>query len=212
MNVLLSEWETPFGVPPFAEFGSEDFAPAFEAALTEARERVARVAADPAPPGFANTIEALERAGERLGRVASVFFNLASADTSDRIEALQREISPKLAAFQSEIAMNPALFARVDALMGMRESLGLTEEQERVLELYHRMFVRAGARLEGGDRDRLAAIMERLASLGTAFSQNVLRDERDWTMPLEAEDLAGLPDWLVAACAEAARERGARGM
>src|SRR5690606_14326805 len=164
MNVLLGEWETPFGLPPFAEIGEEDFAPAFEEALAEAREAVGRIAADPDRPDFANTIEALERAGERLGRVAAVFFNLANADTSDRIEALQREISPKLAAFHSEVAMNPALFARVDRLMQLRDDLGLTDEQARVLELYHRMFVRAGARLEGADRDRLAAIMERLAS------------------------------------------------
>lgn len=211
MNVLLGEWETPFGLPPFAEIGEEDFAPAFEEALAEAREAVNRIAADPDRPDFANTIEALERAGERLGRVAAVFFNLANADTSDRIEALQREISPKLAAFHSEVAMNPALFARVDRLMQLRDDLGLTDEQARVLELYHRMFVRAGARLEGADRDRLAAIMERLASLGTRFSQNVLRDERDWAMQLGEEDLAGLPDWLIAACAEAARERGREG-
>jgi peptidyl-dipeptidase Dcp len=211
MNALMRDWDTPFGMPPFAAIRDEDFAPAFDAAFAEARKAVAAIAGDPEAPSFANTIEAMERASRGLGRVAAVFYNLAGAHTNDRLEALQREVSPKIAAFRSEVAMNAALFARVEALWEGRAELGLTDEQARVLELYRRMFVRAGARLEGADRARLAAIMERLAALGTAFSQNVLADERDWVMPLATEDLEGLPDWLVAAAAEAARERGQAG-
>jgi peptidyl-dipeptidase Dcp len=208
MNALMRDWDTPFGMPPFAEIGDEDFVPAFDAAFAEARAAVAAIAGEPEAPTFSNTIEALERASRGLGRVAAVFYNLAGAHTNDRLEALQREVSPKIAAFRSEVAMNAALFARVEALWEAREELGLTGEQARVLELYRRMFVRAGARLEGADRARLAAIMERLAALGTAFSQNVLADERAWVLPLAEGDLEGLPDWLVAAAAEAARERG----
>ncbi len=213
MNALLRAWDTPFGIPPFGEIGDDDFEPAFEATLAEARAEVRAVRDDPEAPTFANTIEALERAGRGLGRVAAVFFNLAGAHTNDRLEALQRAVSPKLAAFRAEMASDPALFARVDALMRDAATLGLTDEQARVLELYHRMFVRAGARLDPAGRARLGAIVERLAALGTTFSQNVLADERDWALPLgeEDEDLEGLPDWLVAAMAEAARERGRDG-
>jgi peptidyl-dipeptidase Dcp len=207
-NPLLQDWDTPFGLPPFAAIREADFAPAFEAALVEARDRIAAIATDPAEPTFANTIEALERAARRLDRVAAVFFNLASAHTNEALEALQRELSPKLAGFQAELTLNAPLFARIDALYENRDQLALDGEQQRVLALYHRMFVRAGARLEGGDRERLRSVMERLATLGTAFSQNVLKDEREWVLPLEPKDLEGLPDWLVAAATEAGHERG----
>ena len=211
MNPLLADWKTSFGLPPFAAIATDDFAPAFDAALAEARANLDAIAADPEPPSFANTIEAMERAQARLDRVAAVFFGLAGAHTSDAIEALQRSLSPRLAAHHAETMMNARLFARVDALYEGREALGLTPEQERVLTLYHRMFVRAGARLAGADRDRLKAVMERLASLGTAFGQNVLADEKAWTMPLGPDDLEGLPADLVAAAAQAAAERGEEG-
>jgi peptidyl-dipeptidase Dcp len=210
-NPLLATWDTPFGLPPFDAIGESDFAAAFEAGLAEARAAVAAIAEAQEAPTFANTIEALERATHRLDRVSAVFFNLASAHTSDALEALQRDVSPKLAAFHSEMAMNRALFGRVEALHDRRDALALDAEQRRVLELYRRMFVRAGAQLEGDDRDRLAAIMQRLATLGTAFSQNVLHDEKAWVLPLVGRDLEGLPDWLLAAMAEAARERGREG-
>jgi peptidyl-dipeptidase Dcp len=212
MNPLLGDWTTtPFGLPPFGRIVEDDFRPAFDAALAEARAQVAAVSGDPAPPSFGNTIEALERADRRLRQVAEVFFALAGAHTSNRIEALQREISPELAAFHSELALDRALFARIDALMASRAELGLTPEQERVLELYHRMFVRAGACLEGAGRERLAEIMQRLASLGTQFSQNVLADEKAWAMRLAPEDLEALPDFLVDTAASAAAERRVEG-
>jgi peptidyl-dipeptidase Dcp len=211
MNPLLETWNTPFGLPPFAALETRHFAPAFDAALKEARAKVDAIAADPESPSFANTIEALERAGRGLGRVASVFFGLAGADTNDAIEALQRELSPRLAAHRAETTMNAALFARVDALARGRAELELTPEQDRVLELYHRKFVRAGARLQGAEQERLKAILGRLASLSTAFAQNLLADERSWELVLGPEDLAGLPTDLVAAAAEAAASRGRDG-
>lgn len=210
-NPLLRDWDAPFGMPPLGEISDADFAPAFEAALAEARANVDAIAADPEAPSFANTIEALERSEKALDRVAAVFFNLASAHTNDRVEALQRELSPRLAAHSSQTMMNAKLFARVDALMNQRADLGLTAEQDRVLFLYHRMFVRAGARLEGANRDRLAEVMQRLAALGTQFSQNVRADEKAWAMALEGDDLEGLPGFLVEAMAEAAAERGLAG-
>ncbi|MEM8569316.1 MAG: M3 family metallopeptidase [Pseudomonadota bacterium] len=211
MNPLLETWETPFGLPPFAEIEDAHFGPAFEAAIAEARAAVTAIAASADEPTFANTIEALEDCNGFLDRVAGVFFNLAGADTNDTLQALQRDLSPKLAALYSETMMNAALYARVRTLFETRETLGLSPEQERVLELYHRTFVRAGAQLEGSDRDRLAAIMQELATLGTAFAQNVLADETAWHMELSTEDLAGLPASLVAAAAQAAAERGIEG-
>ena len=211
MQALIGDWTGPFGLPRFGEIGDADFAPAFEAALAEARAEIERIAADPAAPSFANTIDAMERSGRSLRQVSAVFFNLASAHANATIEALQREVSPRLAAFRSETLTDPRLFARIEALVAARETLGLTPEQDRVLELYHRAFVRAGARLDAEGRARLNAIMQRLAALGAAFSQNVRADEREWALALGPGDLEGLPDFLIDAMAEAARARGRDG-
>jgi peptidyl-dipeptidase Dcp len=210
-NPLLDDWATPFGLPPFAAISDDDFAPAFDAALAAARAAVAGIATNPAPPDFANTIAALERAERDLDRVAGVFFNLAGADATPTREALQRALAPKLAAYSSELTMNRALFARVEAVWQGRETAALDAEQRRVLELYHRMFRRAGAELEGAARDRLAAVKERLAVLGTQFTQNLLADERAWYMDLSDDDLAGLPGFVVDAARAAGAERGRPG-
>ncbi|MBP7002521.1 M3 family metallopeptidase [Amaricoccus sp.] len=211
MNQLVREWDRPYGMPPLDALRDEEFAPAFDEALAEGRANIDAIADNPEPPDFANTIEAMERAERKLDRVCAIFFNLASAHTNDLIEALQRELSPRLSAHSSATMLNARLFARIDRLMETRDALGLDPEQARVLELYHRMFVRAGAKLEGADRDRLAAAMERLATLTTTFSQNVRADEKSWTMPLAEADLEGLPPFLVDALAQAAADRGLQG-
>ncbi|MCC5985477.1 MAG: M3 family metallopeptidase [Rhodobacteraceae bacterium] len=210
-NPLLEEWQTDFALPPFDRITDDHFAPAFEAAMAEGRANVAAIAANPDAPSFANTIAALELADAALDRVAGVFFNLAGTDSNPAREALQRDLSPKLSAYASEITSNTALFGRVQTLWEGRDGLGLDPEQARVLELYHRMFVRAGAALEGADAARMTAIKARLAALGTQFAQNVLAEERDWMMPVPPEALAGLPGFLRAAAEEAARERGQAG-
>ncbi len=211
MNALLTEWTGPFGLAPFGEIRDADFAPAFDVALREARAAVAAIAANPEAPTFENTIAALERADGLLNRVAGVFFNLAAADSNDAREALERELAPKLSAYSSEITSNKALFARIEALWQGRAGLSLGAEAARVLELYRRSFLRSGARLEGACSDRMAAIMARLAELGTQFGQNVLADERGWHMALAEEDLEGLPDFVVATARTAGRERGLNG-
>jgi peptidyl-dipeptidase Dcp len=208
-NPLLAEWQTEFQLPPFAQITDADFAPAFEAAMAAGRAAYAAIAANPDAPTFANTIGAMEQADALLDRVAGVFFNLASSDSTPAREALQRDLSPKLSAYSSEIINNRALFARIAALWEGRETLGLTPEEARVLMLYRRMFLRAGAALEGDDAARLTEVKSRLASLGTSFTQNLLADERDWMMPLD--DLAGLPDFVVASARAAAEERGQAG-
>ncbi|WP_224813787.1 M3 family metallopeptidase [Hasllibacter sp. MH4015] len=210
-NPLLKTWDTPFALPPFDAISDEDFGPALDAALDDGRARVAEIADQDAAPTFENTIEALEMADALLDRVAGVFFNLAGADATPAREALQRDYAPKFAAYSSEITNNSKLFARIDVLWQRRDDLGLSDEQARVLYLTHRSFVRSGAALEGADRDRLTEVKSRLAVLGTSFMQNLLADERDWSMPLAEADLDGLPDFVIDAARAAGAELGADG-
>ena len=210
-NPLLTTWETPFGLPPFAAIKDEDFGPAFEAALTEARARVTAIAAEPDAPTFQNVIEALELSEEALSRVCGVFYNLVGADSTEAREALQSEMAPKLSAYASEITNNRVLFERIETLWQGREALGLSHEQGRVLELYRRMFVRSGAQLDGAEAERLTEVKSRLAVLGTKFSQNVLADEREWYMALSEADLVGLPDFVISAARAAGEEKKAGG-
>ena len=210
-NPLLTTWETPFGLPPFGAIRDEDFAPAFEAALTEARARVTAIAAEPDAPTFQNVIEALELSEEALSRVCGVFYNLVGADSTEAREALQSEMAPKLSAYASEITNNRVLFERIETLWQGREALGLSHEQGRVLELYRRMFVRSGAQLDGAEAERLTEVKSRLAVLGTKFSQNVLADEREWFMALSEADLVGLPDFVISAARAAGEEKKAGG-
>ncbi|NNU79407.1 M3 family metallopeptidase [Halovulum dunhuangense] len=210
-NPLTRTWTTPFGLPPFAEIADDHFAPAFEQGFAEARAAYEAIATNPAAPDFDNTIAAMERADALLDRVGAVFFNLSSTDGNEARRALQRDLSPKFAAFHSDIMLDPRLFARVEDLWQRRDSLGLDEEQARVLLLTRRGFVRAGAQLGAEDQARLRAVMQRLASLGTQFAQNVQKDEEDWVMELAEAELEGLPGFLRSAARAAAAERGRAG-
>ena len=209
---MPQDWTGPFGVPPFGLIAPEHFRPAFTEAFAAHTAEVAAIADDPAEPTFANTIEALELSGQTLTRVDSVFHVLAGAHTNEAIQELEREIAPLNARHWDGIYMNEPLFRRIDALYAKRDKLELTDEQKRVLERYHVKFKRAGAALDPTAKQRLAAINERLATLGTTFSQNVLADEQGYTLILETEDdLAGLPDFLRAALRANAEERGLAG-
>jgi peptidyl-dipeptidase Dcp len=211
-NPLLRPWEGPFGLPPFESISPEHFKPGFETALAEQQAEIVAIADALDAPSFANTIEALERSGAALKRVGGVFFNLAGSHTNDAIQAVEREMAPVLAKHRNSIFMNEALFRRVDTLYGERESLGLSPEQARVLDRYHTIFIRAGAQLGADEKKRLAAITERLATLGTQFAQNVLADEKSYRLVLESEeDLAGLPSFLREAAGRAAEDAGLKG-
>jgi peptidyl-dipeptidase Dcp len=207
-NPLLEPWTGPFEAPPFERIEPGHFRPAFDAALKDARGEIDAVAANPAPPTFANTIDALERSGRSLDRVRNVFFNLARSASNDELEAIERDIAPVLARHRSETYLNEALFKRIDALKAEGDKLGLSAEQARVLDRYHLNFTRAGAGLPPEAKARLAAIDERLATLATRFGQNVLADEKAWLMLLGEDDLDGLPDFFIASAARAAAERG----
>src|SRR6202022_1628946 len=211
-NPLVEPWTGPFGAPPFDRLKPSHFGQAFEIALAGAQAETGAIAADPKPPSFENTIEALETSGRELTRICSVFFNLARADTNDELEAIEREIAPKLARHRSGIYLNGAMFQRVDALYSRRSELGLNAEQARVLERYHIAFLRNGGGVPEEAKARLAAIAERLAVLATKFGQNVLADEKAYVLVLAGEDdLAGLPASLVSAAARTAADRGLPG-
>lgn len=208
-NPLLAPWITPFEAPPFGEIKPEHFAPAFEIAFNAHNAEIDAIAGNADEPNFANTIEAMERAGDTLDRVAAVFWNLTGSNTNDALQALEREWSPKFAAHSTGITTNTALFKRIDTLFAGKETLGLGAEQLRLLEKTHKAFVRSGAKLEGAAQARYKTLSEQRANLTTKFGQNVLADERAYALELKTEaDLEGLPEFARATAAAAATERG----
>ena len=204
-NPFFEDWIAPYGAPPLDRVLPEHFPPAYDRALAEHSAEIAAIAENPDPPSFENVVVALEKSGRLLTRVEGVFHNLASAATNEALQAIEMEMAPRLSAHWSAISMHPVLFARLDAVWRRRDALGLDAESLRVLERYHLDFVRAGAELTGENRDRLAAIGQRLAVLGTQFSQNVLGDEEDWTLSLDESQMAGIPP----AIRDAARAKAA---
>ena len=203
----LTRWTGPLDLPDFTAVSDDAFLPVFDAALAAHQREIDAIAGSPEPPTIANTLAALELSGDALDRVSSIFWCRAGAHTNDAIQAVEREMAPRMARHFSAISMNAALFERIDALYRRREALGLAAETLRVLERTWKNFVRAGARLADPDKERLAAINEELASLGARFGQNVLNDEKDWALFLDEGDLAGVPAFLRSAMAEAAETR-----
>ncbi len=201
----------PLDLPPFKAIPADRYPAAFRAAIDAHAAEVEAIAQSPDAPDFANTVEALERSGRMLTRVAAAFYTLAGCCSNEAIRAAEREIAPLLAGHRARLWMDARLFARVDALMARRAELDLPPGALRVLELHHERFVRAGARLDAAGRARMEAIMEELADLGARFSQNVLADEAAWSMRLEEGDLAGLPPEQIAAARRAAADRGMTG-
>ncbi len=210
-NPLLSRWGAAFGLPPFAKIEPQHFKAAFAAALKEHKADIAQIASQDSRPTFANTIVALEKSGRLLEKVASVFYNLTGAHTNDALQAIEREMAPKLAAHETAIMLNSKIFKRVEDLYERRDALDLTDEQRRVLELRYKWLVRAGAKLGAKQKARVGEINQRLATLATQFSQNVLKDEQSWRMVLEEKDLDGLPDAMREAAARAAADAGLPG-
>ena len=211
-NPLLAPWTGPFGLPPFEAVRAEHFAPAMQEAMARHLADIEAIAGRTAPPTFENTIVALDGAGRLFGRICSLFYNLTASETSPALQAVEREMAPILAAHDSRVYNNAALFARVDSIHAARDRLGLGDEQRRVLERFHLDFVRAGAQLGPAEQARHAEVMQRLAELTTRFGQNVLADESSFQLRLEGEaDLAGLPPFVRAAARQAAAERGLDG-
>jgi len=206
-NPLLADWTTPYGAPPLDLIEEAHFLPAFDEAFASHTAEIEAIATNSEAPTFDNTLLAMEMAGRDLSRIASVFFNLTSSASNDEIRAIQREISPRLAAHSASITLNPDLFARIETLYQQRDSLDLSPQQARLLETTHDDFIRAGAQLEGDDRARFATLRQELAGLYTQFAQNEQADREAWTLPLSAADLDGLPGYIVSAAAGAAADR-----
>ncbi len=196
------------GLPRFDAISEDDFAGVFEAAAKAHCEEIEAIASNSEPATIANTLAALELSGETLSRVSAIFWCRMGAHTNELIQALERDIAPKMARHYTAIGLNKKLFARIDTLYQARDDLALDAETKRALEKCWKEFVRAGANLEGEARKRFAAINEELASLGTKFGQNVLADESKWALVLDESDLDGLPDFLRDAMAEVAKSQG----
>ena len=209
INPLLAGWDGPFGLPPFARIRPDQFGPAFAHAMRAHRDELTRIGSQSAEPTFENTMAAFDATGRLLSSLEALFHNLTASATNEALQAVQREMAAPLAAHWSAVYMDDALFKRIDRLHTARESLGLGAEQRRLLERVHLDFVRAGARLDAESRVRYATLMQRLAELTTTFAQNVLHDEAEFALELRDEsDLAGLPEFVRAAAAQAAAERG----
>jgi peptidyl-dipeptidase Dcp len=211
-NPFFEVWNSPFGIPPFSRVRPEHFMPAYERAFAEHVSEIAAITGQAEPPTFENTIAAYENAGRMLARVDDVFGQLVGTDSNDVLLEIERKVSPLTAAHWNKVRTDAKLFARIGALQQKRDKLGLTPEQKRVMERHHTKFRREGAALDTAARQRNAFITERLAALGTQFSQNVLADEQSYAMVLDgAADLAGLPDFVREAAAAAASERKLEG-
>ena len=211
-NPLLRPWDTPHGLPPFADLRPEHFAPAMREAMVRHRAELARLACADAAPTFDNTVAAFDRCGRLLDRIVATFYCLSASATGPELQSVQREMAAPLAAHHNAVYADRALFARIDALHGARRTLGLGAEALRLLERVHLDFVRAGARLAPAAQRRYGEVMEELAALTTRFGLNVLHDESHWHLALDGEaDLAGLPGSVRGAARQAAADRGLAG-
>ena len=212
-NPLLDPWAGPYGgVPPFDKASPALLAPALEAGMTAHLAELDRIANDPAPATFANTIAAMERSGRALDRASTVYYIFGSTLSDDAVQQVERDIEPKMAAFRDSITQNEKLFRRIAAVYETREKSGLTAEEQRLTWLTYTNFVRAGAKLDVAAKKRLAEINQSLAGLFTQFSQNLLADESERYTVLESEaELAGLPESLRAGFAADAERRGQKG-
>ena len=211
-NPLLSEFETPFGTPPFNIIKEEHFLPAFKEGIELQREEIAAIKSKEEPATFENTIEALEYSGELLTKVSNVFDNLNSAHTNETMQAIAKETAPMLSQLRDDINLDEDLFNRIKSVYETKDQLALSQEQNRLLEKIYQDFVRGGANLSPEDKETFRNINQELAILSLQFGENVLKETNAFELIIENEDdLAGLPDDVISAAAEAASERDYEG-
>jgi peptidyl-dipeptidase Dcp len=204
-NPFFHPYGTPWEVPAFDKIKVEHYMPAFDAGIAEQKKEIAAVRDNEKTPTFENTVVAIETSGQLLTRVSDVFFNLNSADTNDEMQAIARDVAPKLSALQDDIYLDPKLFARVKAIYDKRDQLKLSPEQLRLLTEQHKAFIRGGANLSDADKKTFREINERLSVLELKFGENILAEENGYRLVIDDRaDLAGLPDNVVEGAAEAA--------
>ncbi|MGI8821220.1 MAG: M3 family metallopeptidase [Chthoniobacterales bacterium] len=212
VNPLLTESTLPYQFPPFDQIRNEHFQPAIEQGMAEQLHEIDEIARNPEKPTFENTIVAMERSGRLLQRAERTFGNLNGCNTNPEMQRIDKELSPKSAAHRDAIRLNPALFARVQAVFDERDKLGLDPESKFLVERYYKDFVRAGAKLSDPDKTKLKAMNSELATLQTQFEQNVLKEKNASSVIVEKkEDLAGLPESAIAAAAAAAKDEKQEG-
>ena len=211
-NPFFTEFQTPFGVPPFDQIKPEHFMPAFDKGIADQVREVEAIVKNGEPATFANTLEVLDRSGALLKRVGAVFNNLNSSNTSDALQQIAKDVAPKLAKLGNDIALDAGLFARVKAVYETRDKLVLTPEQNRLLDKTYKGFVRGGANLPPDKQARLRKINEELSVLTVKFGENVLKENNAFELVIDNNgDLSGLPAVVVAGAAETGKERGKPG-
>ncbi|MDP2302113.1 MAG: M3 family metallopeptidase [Ignavibacteria bacterium] len=211
-NPFFKKYSTPLQTPPFNEIKFEHYQPAFEEGMKLHKLEVDKIIINTAEPTFENTIEALEKSGDLLTKVANVFFNLTSSNTNDVMQKLSSEMAPKLAKHEDEISLDLRLFQRIKKIFEKRDKLNLTVEQYTVLEKYYKNFVRSGAELNDTQKSELMKINEELSVLTLKVGQNILKETNNFELVIDNEkDLAGLPDNLIKSASEAAKKKGKEG-
>jgi peptidyl-dipeptidase Dcp len=206
-NPFFTKWDTPFGVPPFDKIKNEHYLPAFIEGIKQDSLEIAAIVADTAEPVFENTILPLDKSGELLSNVRSVFYNLTEANTNDELQTLNMQISPMLSKHRDDITLNDALFAKVKKVYEKRNTSGLDKSQIRTVEKYYQMFERNGANLSPEDKGKLRKLNEELTKLSVQFGQNLLAEtNQSYRLIIDnKDDLAGLPDNVIAGAADAAK-------
>ena len=211
-NPFFAPYGTPWEVPAFDKIKTEHFMPAFERGIAEQKTEMEKIRDNKDAPTFANTIEAMEVSGKLLTRVSDVFFNLNSAETNDEMQAIAKDVAPKLSALNDDIYLDPKLFARVKSIYDKRDKLGLTPEQTRLLKEGYKAFVRGGANLNDKDKAKLRELNERLSVLELKFGENILAEENNYKLVIDNKaDLAGLPATAIEGAANAAKDAGMEG-
>ena len=211
-NPFFAAYETPYEVPPFDKIKNKHFQPAFEEGMKVHSEEIEKIANDTSEPTFENTILAMENAGELLSKVSTVFFNLSSAHTNDSIKELAQTIAPELSKHNDNIYLNEKLFQRVKSVYENQSKLNLGEEEKKLLEENYKQFVRSGANLNADDKSKLKKINEELSLLSVQFGNNVLAETNNYELVVDKnEDLSGLPESLIEAAANTAKEKGKEG-
>jgi len=208
-NPFFSEFNTPYGIPPFEQIKPVFYIPAFEKGIADQKKEVDAIVSNPEAPTFENTIVTLEYSGKLLQKVSSVFFNLMSANTNDELQKIAKEISPKISVHRDEILLNDKLFARVKTVYDQKDQLSLNQEQSRLLEETYKKFIRSGANLSAEQKNQIKKINEELSVLSLQFEENRMKEVSQYKLIIDnKDDLAGLPESVIAAAAEESGENG----
>jgi peptidyl-dipeptidase Dcp len=210
-NPFFSEFNTPFNVPPFEKIKAKHYMPAFEKGMADGRKEIEKIVNNKEEPTFTNTIETLDRSDDLLRRVRNVFFAQSESNTSDSLQNIEVEISPKLSEYDDEIKLNPGLFMKIKYVYENQSKYNLNEEQKFILDNLYKEYVRLGANLNIQDQDTLKQINQKLSVLKVRFDQNVLAEINNYRLYVDKDSLTGLPESLIAGAAEIAKASGHEG-